>query len=183
MKKILRLLLLVAVAIIFGLGIYRWNAKSLLGNELPMPLGVGTAIVLSGSMEDRLSIDDLVIIRKTDTVEVHDIIVYQDRGGLVIHRVIAVDGDMIQTQGDANNAPDDPIVMEDVKGIMVLAIPYIGVVVRFLRHPVVIVLMLGAALLLLEQSFRKDKQKHKDELSELENEIEKLKSEIEDDLE
>ncbi len=181
MNKKLRFLLLIVIAVVLGLNIYRWNAKNLLRNELPMPFCYGTAIVLSGSMEPRLSVDDLVIIRQTDSVAVDDIIVFQQDGSLVIHRVIAVDGDTVLTQGDANTVPDEPITMEDVKGIMVLSVPRVGAAVRFFRHPVTLTLTVTAALILTERSFSKDKRQNKKELSELENEIEQLKSKMKDD--
>ncbi len=173
-KNLLRRLLLVVIAVVLGLNIYRWNAKSLLGNELPMPFGYGMAIVLSGSMEPRLSVDDLVVIREADSVRPQEIIVYQDGDSLIIHRVIAVEGDTVLTQGDANNVPDEPITMDAVKGVLVLDFPGVGVVVRFLRRPLVMIPGLTAAVVLLELSWRKEKRREEKELDAIQQEIKKL---------
>ena len=48
LKAILRTVFLVAVALVLGVNVYLWNARSLMGNALPMPFGYGCAVVLSG---------------------------------------------------------------------------------------------------------------------------------------
>ncbi len=177
-NPLFRRLLLIAAAILLGLNIYKWNAQSLIGNRLPMPFGYGISVVLSGSMEPTLQVDDLVVIRETDTVQVGDIIVYQSRDSLVIHRVIEIDGESIITQGDANNAPDEAIALSDVKGVMVASIPFVGAVVQIMRQPAVVAVILVAAVALTELSFRKEKQKDKKELEDIEDEIRRLMAEI-----
>ena len=44
-----------------GINVYLWNASSLAGNAMPMPFGFGMAVVLSGSMEPVLSVNDLLL--------------------------------------------------------------------------------------------------------------------------
>ncbi len=180
-KALLRRVVLVIAAIILGLNIYKWNAQSLMGNRLPMPFGYGVSVVLSGSMEPTLHVNDIVVIRETDTVQVGDIIVYQDKDSLVIHRVIEVSGDSIITKGDANNAADEAITQTQVKGVMVASIPGMGAAVQIVKQPVVVAGILIAAVVLTELSFRKDKQKDKKELEDIEDEIRKLMAEIKDD--
>lgn len=63
-KSIFRYIAFALVGIIIGVFIYNQNAKSVVGDKMPMPLGYGVTVVLSGSMEDTLSVDDLVIIKK-----------------------------------------------------------------------------------------------------------------------
>ncbi len=162
---------------LLGISIYNWNTRNL-GDQMPMPFGVGASVVLSGSMEPALQVDDLVVIRETDTVQVGDIIVYQSRHSLVIHRVMEISGDAIVTRGDANNAPDEAITMSQVKGVMVASIPGIGAAVRLVKQPAVVTGILIAAVLLTELSFRKDKQKDREELEDIEDEIRKLMNEL-----
>ena len=45
-KAIMRIVLLVIAGAVVGVNLYSWNAKSLMGNSLPMPFGCGVAVVL-----------------------------------------------------------------------------------------------------------------------------------------
>ncbi len=180
-RVLLRRLVLAAAALVLGISVYRWNAQSMMGNRLPMPFGYGVATVLSGSMEPRLSIDDLVVIRQTDTVQPGDIVVYQDGGSLVIHRVMKVDGDTVQTKGDANNAPDAPITMDAVKGVLLWDVPGVGAAVRLFRQPVVIAALLAAMVILTERSYRKEKKKDTQELENIQQEIRQLLEEMKEE--
>lgn len=171
-------LLLVLVSLLLGWNLYCWNAERLLNNSMPMPFGYGVSVVLSGSMEPTLSVDDLVLIRQTQDVQVGDVIVYQRSGELIIHRVIEADGDTLVTQGDANNAADEPISRDSVKGCMVGSVPYLGMLVRALRSPVGIIAVLALAILLLELSYRRGNTAD-DEQEALRDEIRRLKEQSE----
>ena len=46
-----RILMIVVISLVIGLSIYSWNARRVVGNSLPMPFGIGSSVVLSGSME------------------------------------------------------------------------------------------------------------------------------------
>ncbi|MGN1319962.1 MAG: signal peptidase I [Acutalibacteraceae bacterium] len=177
-KILLRYIIFAFVSIIVGSFIYSQNAKSILRDKMPMPFGYGISVVLSGSMEDRLSVDDLVIIKATDDYKINDIVLYQDGNTLVIHRIIDIDGDTVTTKGDANNTADKPITKSQIKGVLVYDIAGIGAVVGVLKHPVSIIIILAAALLLTELSYRKEKNSDDKELDEIKSEIEKLKRDI-----
>ena len=116
LRTILRVSLLALVAVIIGVNIYTLNASRLAGNAVPMPFGFGVSVVLSGSMESELSIGDLIFISERDGYEVGDVVVYQDGGIAVVHRIISIDGETVTTKGDANNTPDAAISMESIKG-------------------------------------------------------------------
>jgi hypothetical protein len=89
------------------------------------------------------------------------------------------DGEEIQmiaiTQGDANNTPDDPIQLSQIKGTVVMSIPLVGYLVNMIKTPLGTILILAAAVFLLERSFHKEKEKDLDKLEEIRREIEKLK--------
>jgi signal peptidase len=172
-----RLLLMVFMSLFLGVNFYLWNATSLMRNQMPMPFGYGISVVLSGSMEPALSVDDLVFIKETQDVDVGDIIVYQSGHSLVIHRVVQVEEDTIYTQGDANNAMDAPIDRSDVKGRMIGHIPYVGAVTYVLKNPVVIVAMICACFVLLERSYRQEQEEEDQKISQIKEEIERLKRE------
>ena len=104
-----RRIVLALAAVIIGVRVYAWNAENLVGNRMPMPFGYGAAVVLSGSMEPVLSVNDVIIAQKTEDYAVGDMIVYQDGGSVVVHRVVTLDEETVQTRGDANNVADAPI--------------------------------------------------------------------------
>lgn len=174
---ILRRIVLALAAIVFGVRMYAWNAESLVGNRMPMPFGYGMAVVLSGSMEPALSVNDLIVAKETEEYAVGDMVVFQDGDSVVVHRVVTLDEETVQTRGDANNVADAPISRELVKGKVIAYIPGAGYVVNFLRTPVGIFAVLAAAVVLMELSYRKEKQKDDDELERIKAEIRKLKDE------
>ena len=116
-----------------------------------------------------------MIIKATDDYKVNDIVLYQDAGSLIIHRIIEIDGDTVTTKGDANNAADEPIDKSRIKGVLVYDIPGVGAAVHIVKQPVFVFVLLAAALLLTELSYRKEKGKGTEELDEIKAEIERLK--------
>ncbi len=171
----LRTIAFAIAALLFGYSVYTVNAQNLVGDKMPMPFGIGASIVLSGSMEPELSVDDMIVIRATKEVEVGNIAVFQSGSSLVVHRVISVNGDTVCTQGDANNTADPPITKDRIKGVLVFSVPKIGVIVEFLRQPVVMVLMAVIIVWLSELAYKKEKQADTDELSDIKREIDELK--------
>ena len=174
-KTVFRYIVFSFIGIVLGLFVYTQNAKGLLKDKIPMPFGYGMSVVLSGSMESRLSVDDLVIIKATDSYNVNDIVLYQDGNSLVIHRIIEIDGDTVTTKGDANNVADEPINKSQIKGVLVYDIAGLGAVVNILKQPVSVFIILAAAFLLTEFSYRKEKDIDTEELDEIKKMIEELK--------
>ena len=83
-KNILRFILLAICGAVFGVNIYLANAKTLVGNQLPMPFGYGAAVVLSGSMEPTFSTGDLIVVKEQNDYILDDIVVYQEASFLVV---------------------------------------------------------------------------------------------------
>lgn len=174
-RALWRRLGLAVLGIILGVNLYLANASGLAGNQMPMPCGFGAAVVLSGSMEPNLSVNDVIFVRETNQYDVGDIVVYQSGKTLIVHRIIARDGKTIITQGDANHVADDPIQLGAIKGEVVGHIPFVGVVVNALKTPVGVLVVLLAAFALTEFSFRKEKSKDEAELEAIKEEIRQLK--------
>ena len=174
-KTVFRYIVFSFIGIVLGLFVYTQNAKGLLKDKIPMPFGYGMSVVLSGSMESRLSVDDLVIIKATDNYNVNDIVLFQDGNSLVIHRIIEIDGDTVTTKGDANNTADEPINKSQIKGVLVYDIAGLGAMVNILKQPVSVFIILAAAFLLTEFSYRKEKDTDTEELDEIKKMIEELK--------
>ena len=177
LKALLRTLFLVAVALVLGVNVYLWNARSLMGNALPMPFGYGAAVVLSGSMEPTFSTGDLILVKEQEEFRVDDIVVFQTGNVLVVHRITEIDGETAVTRGDANNVEDAPIQLSAIKGTVFGHIPHVGALVRLLKTPAVTFGLVAAAILMVEMSFRKEKEKGDNELERIKEEIRKLKEE------
>lgn len=175
LKSAFRLLLLVLCGVIVGLNVYQANANNLVGNQLPMPFGYGTAVVLSGSMEPEFSEGDLIVVKETDIYEVDDIVVFQEGNSLTVHRIINIDGETITTKGDANNTADAPIQASAVKGKVLFWIPFAGKIVEALKTPLGTIGILAAAIALIELPRRKEKKKDDEEKQKILEEIERLK--------
>jgi signal peptidase len=97
-------------------------------------------VVLSGSMEPRMSPGDAVIVREVPASEIErqDIITYQRQGSdtPTTHRVIekqsTENGVAYVTKGDANEERDRGTVPHDrVIGEVIFVIPFIGHVIQF----------------------------------------------------
>ena len=172
---VFRTLLLVFISLILGGSVYFWNARNLTGNMLPMPFGYGAAVVLSGSMEPTLAVNDLIFIQKTDEYQIGDIVVYQEGKTLVVHRLIEIDGETVRTQGDANDTPDAPVGIASVRGRVTGRIPGVGIIVKAIKTPVGVIAILAAAVLLTELSYRKERRRDDDEIEKIKDEIRKLK--------
>ena len=175
---LLRILILTVCGAALGINMYMFNAKNLVGNEIPMPFGYGAAVVLSGSMEPTLSTGDLIIVKEQPEFAIDDVVVYQDENGLVVHRIIAMDGETIVTQGDANNAADAPVSVTALKGSVIGAIPYVGSVANVLKTPWGTVAIIALAVYTMESSFRKEKEMDDEEKQKIIEEIKRLKDEV-----
>ena len=179
LKAILRITIIILVAIIVGVNVYTINATRLAGNSIPMPFGVGAAVVLSGSMEPELSTGDMLIVAERESYSVGDVIVYQDGRTSVTHRIVAISDDEVITRGDANNTDDAPISIDNIKGRVVFVVPFIGYIANAIKTPIGTIVILALSVFLLERSFRSTKEKDDKELESIKAEIERLKQQQE----
>lgn len=127
------------------------------------PFGIRVAVILSGSMEPELKINDFVIIKKTNSVHVGDVITYRrnEESSEVIHRVVKIDNDEITTKGDANNSVDPKINRSEITGVYVGKIKYLGKVLSIFKTPFgfsISITILVLILLLPNDALRKDKK-------------------------
>lgn len=92
-------------------------------------IGYGTATVMSGSMEPKLKVGDLVIlepVNRRDSLKKGDIIVYRSGKRRIVHRLISVSKSTLRVKGDANNREDQPIRFRQVEGKVIFRIPKAG---------------------------------------------------------
>lgn len=178
LKGVLRIVVLVICGTILGVNVYLANANSLVGNKLPMPFGYGSAVVLSGSMEPEFSKGDLIVVKESEEYAKKDIVVFQDGGSLVVHRIIDIDGESVTTKGDANNAADDPIDLSAIKGKVLFHIPFVGNIAGFLKTPIGTILIIAIAIALIEIPRRSEKKKDDEEREKILEEIRRLKDDL-----
>ncbi|WP_136585503.1 signal peptidase I [Microbacterium hydrothermale] len=103
---------------------------------VPLLLGAQTYTILTGSMRPGMPPGSLIAVKPVafDEVRVGDVVTYQIRSGdpaVVTHRVVgttsSTGGDrLLITRGDANDLDDPPVQREQLRGSVVLAIPYFG---------------------------------------------------------
>ncbi len=105
-------------------------------------LGIGYAVVVSGSMEPAIMENDMIVYQAQpeDAYEVGDVIVYVRDAGLppeklISHRIISIGESTMIVKGDANATEDAPITKEQVVGRMAFYIPQVGKAVSFLKTP------------------------------------------------
>ncbi len=124
-------------------------------------------IVRSESMKPALNLGDVVIMRSaTDIGDIEPgVVIGFERGEeMIAHRVVSVEGENIQTAGDATGDPDPWLVpFSDVSGVYMFKVPYLGYVSKFTRTPVGWILMViipGTLLMgyLVWDMFRKPKK-------------------------
>jgi len=105
-------------------------------------LGFTPTIIASGSMQPTLNVGDIAIVASTPAkaIKIGDIIQYRtsQTEEPTIHRVIEKyeTGGLTWfiTQGDANNAPDDPINEKQVTGKVISIIPKLGWVSIYIKE-------------------------------------------------
>ena len=103
---ITKIFFVIVASALVGYNLFLINAKVFLKEKLPMPLGYGTAVVVSNSMSPTLEINDLIIVKETNDYETGDVIVYDDGKVLVVHRIVEIDDYVFIAKGDANNTND-----------------------------------------------------------------------------
>lgn len=106
----------------------------LLWSVVPVLAGWESSVVMSGSMEPRISAGDVVLVRPAEVRDLTPGLVLladdpDHPGRLRLHRLAEVDADTgaLTLQGDANPEPDStPVQPEAVHGIATLLVPRLG---------------------------------------------------------
>jgi signal peptidase I len=126
-----------------------------IGAQLLVGSALGSSpvyVVVSKSMVPTLEVGDLVIAQSVPFSSIHvgQVIIYVQPdplggcGGLtIVHRVVAITSQGLITQGDdrvTNPLPDEPyewppVSASCVKGVVVLAVPYLGLVSMLIPYP------------------------------------------------
>ena len=135
-----------------------------LKNELqPAVFGWSWAIVISGSMEPNIGINDLIIVHNEPEYSVGDVITYKAENYVVTHRIIAEMDSKFITKGDANNTEDSsPVPETSIVGKVKFVIPKVGLMIEYLKTPLGMTCVALCGFLIIEISFLNDKIKKKE---------------------
>ena len=147
--------------------------KGMNGDEPPTVLDHQIYIVQSNSMSPTFKTGSLLIIKKVDVTAIreNDIITFRRNRDNVAttHRVMSIlndEGLQFVTRGDANNVDDPlPVSAEDVSGIVVASLPYIGYFIGFIRtkQGLLICIIIPALILMIFQVLKLLKEEKKKE--------------------
>ncbi len=177
---IFKIVLVLIISFIIGIGVYSWNVQVMQGRVLPMPFGVGIAEVLSDSMSPTYVTGDILVVVKQDEYQEGDVVAFQDGNMVVAHRIIGQNenGSFI-TKGDfeENSVDPTPLKEEYIFGEVVNCISGWSGVVRFFKSPMVSFSLLILAGLLFVLSNKKDKKENNKDVDEIKREIAALKGE------
>ena len=147
MKKVLKvigniitsLLLIILVAILM-LAVYTFIELDVREKEYCNIFGYSIFQIETGSMEDTLKIEDIIIVKLgNDNINKKDIITFWQDGNLVTHRLLRVEEQKYFTKGDNNPTEDEPIVKEDILGKVVFTISDVKIWKSVFKEPKVII--------------------------------------------
>lgn len=105
---------------------------------MPTFLGFSSAVVVSGSMEPKININDVVLAHKRSDYKVNDVIIFHDvkTDDYITHRIMEVTDEGYRTKGDNNNSYDEDLVKkENVVGAVYCVLPQFGKFSSFIATP------------------------------------------------
>ncbi|MDR0917382.1 MAG: signal peptidase I [Oscillospiraceae bacterium] len=144
-----RVAVLAALVAVLAVNIYMSIAKAR-GITVPMVFGYSYLNVLTGSMEPDIETGSLVVVSARAPYGVGDTVTFES-GGVrpVTHRIVSINGDVIRTQGVANNTPDAPITRDAIRGKVVRVLPGVGNLLTALREPDGLLFLLSVVIAVL----------------------------------
>ena len=133
-------------------------------SKIPSVFGYSVLIIASPSMTGAIEAGDAIIIKKSDSYAVGDVITYfpADESFSVTHRIVRMEGDKFYTKGDANQSEDpDPVLIEQIAGKVAVKLDKVGYFIEWLKSPVGIIFAATFIVLLILIIVIKDKWRGK----------------------
>ena len=150
--------LLLVIARIGQLALWALLLGFLLLLAIPRFTSFDVLVVRGGSMEPAIHLGSVVVVdRGARTPGMGSAASFHDpEGGIVTHRVIALDGARYVTKGDANHSEDATHrSAADVYGTVVLSVPFAGFAIHTLEQPAAfLALLFGTGGFLVAGSIR-----------------------------
>ena len=133
-------------------------------SKIPSVFGYSVLIVASPSMTGAIEAGDAIIIKKSDSYAVGDVITYfpADENFSVTHRIVRMEGDKFYTKGDANQSEDsDPVLIEQIVGKVAVKLDKVGYFIEWLKSPIGIIFAATFIVLLILIIVIEDKRRGK----------------------
>ena len=123
--------------------------------ENPVKLfGFAFLIVGTGSMEPEIKTGELIIIKEESNYKKGDVITFVDKDGfLTTHRIIEMKNKNLITKGDSNDLEDEEIIIENVKGKVVLHSKILGIFMYYCLKPLVFLYVIYWVCLVIYEHF------------------------------
>lgn len=168
---VILILLLYNVFLISKSSLSTKNAKDIFGYR--------AYIIITDSMKPNIHLGDIVIATKVpeEKLKTGDIITFSKNGENISHRIIGIEeepeGKKYITKGDNNNIEDsEKIKYNDIEGMKIFVIPFLGKLILILRNKIYIVLFFLLILILWlytvkiekKKRTRREKKKYEDKL-------------------
>lgn len=155
--NVIQKIIVLLLAVVLTLNLIVLASSVIFKEDLPKLFGYSRAVVLSGSMEPELSVDDVVLYKTQDKYEVGDVIIFEISDYFVTHRIIEETADGFITQGDANNVADDWVVeYSQIHGKMIATIPNFGGIISFFKTPLGLIILVACCFVVYKVSFKQD---------------------------
>ena len=109
------------------------------------------AIVMSGSMEPAYHTGSVLVVdrKQKNEVQVGDTIAFETGNTYIAHRIVRIEKQGYVTKGDANVTADPWIITaNNVKGKVILSIPFLGYVFKFISGTAGIIIAASLVILL-----------------------------------
>ena len=174
----LNIIILIVLIFVCIAGTYVIQTR-IMNKEYANLFGYSAFEVITGSMSPTIEIGDVVIVKIKNTFKENDIIVYKQEGSFITHRVIKIDGDEINTKGDANNSEDKAINFNQVLGQVVYVVPKFATWKKVITTPAVLgliiitVILFGLVFSIENNDDKKNNNKKKGEKNDKQEKTEK----------
>ena len=149
--KVLSTALTVLLALVLAANLYTIAVRHMTGTPQPAVFGWSWAVIISGSMEPEILVDDLIVVHAEDAYAVGDVITYESGNSVVTHRIVEQTPEGFITKGDNNNTQDqNPVPLDAVVGKVKWVLPGVGKGIVFMRSPLGMLILVLAGFCLIE---------------------------------
>ncbi len=152
MKKIVRLILFIIAMIITSLIVILliFLVQKEQG-KVPYFFTYTSFIATGNSMNPTIKTGDLIIIKKEDTYQINDIIVFHnDENRVITHRIYNKTNELYNTKGDNNQFIDGyQVNSQDIYGKMIGKINNVGSLITFIHDYLGLIISLIISLFIL----------------------------------
>lgn len=143
--------------------------------ESPSVFGYSFYYVLTESMEPEIMAGEMILGKAAapEELQVGDVITYVGSSGdlngkIITHKIIKIDGDIVTTQGVANDIPDPAIYSSQILSKYVLTIPVAGKIFSVINSKYGFIFLIATPLCLLivneisiiVKAVKEDKEEH-----------------------